>query len=75
MRQYGELIASRWPGNADRGGEALYIEDTLVNDFSSSRGILALLAPQQVAASALDLDHLVADRRWLALVEQLYRLL
>ncbi|WP_226702924.1 serine hydrolase domain-containing protein [Microbulbifer elongatus] len=56
----GEEIASLWAGSADRHGERPFEEDTLVNVFSSSKGVLALIALQQVAAGNLDLDLPVA---------------
>lgn len=59
--QHGEVIASLWAGSTDRQGEQQFAEDTLVNVFSSSKGILALVALQQVAAGKLDLDRPVAD--------------
>ncbi|MCO1334247.1 beta-lactamase family protein [Microbulbifer sp. OS29] len=61
VRQHGELICSLWAGSADRGAERPFTEDTLANVFSSSKGILAVLAMQQVAAGKLDLDRPVAD--------------
>jgi len=61
VRQYGEPIVSLWAGSADREGKAPYTEDTLANVFSSSKGVLALLALRQVAAGKLDLDRPVAD--------------
>ncbi|WP_308367123.1 MULTISPECIES: serine hydrolase domain-containing protein [unclassified Microbulbifer] len=61
VRQHGELIVSLWAGSADREGREPYTEDTLANVFSSSKGVLALLALQQVAACELDLDRPVAD--------------
>ncbi|WP_043315995.1 EstA family serine hydrolase [Microbulbifer sp. HZ11] len=59
--QHGETIASLWAGSADRAGTEAYEEDTLANVFSSSKGILALIALQQVAAGKLDLDTPVAE--------------
>lgn len=59
--QHGEVVASLWAGSADRAGERAFEEHTLVNVFSSSKGVLALLALQQVAAGNLDLDKPVAD--------------
>lgn len=59
--QDGEVVASLWAGSADRAGERAFEEDTLVNVFSSSKGVLALLALQQVAAGKLDLDVPVAE--------------
>ncbi|WP_299592391.1 serine hydrolase domain-containing protein [uncultured Microbulbifer sp.] len=56
----GEEVASLWAGNADRHGERAFEEDTLANVFSSSKGVLALIALQQVAAGKLDLDLPVA---------------
>lgn len=61
VRHHGELIVSLWAGSADRDGQTPYTEDTLANVFSSSKGILAVLALQQVAAGHLDLDRPVAD--------------
>ena len=61
VRQHGELIVSLWAGMADRNGQMPYTEDTLANVFSSSKGVLALLALQQVEAGKLDLDRPVAD--------------
>ncbi|GAB2898841.1 serine hydrolase domain-containing protein [Microbulbifer echini] len=61
VRQHGELICSLWAGSADRDGQQPFTEETLVNVFSSSKGVLALLAMQQVAAGRLDLDRPVAD--------------
>ncbi|WP_444930713.1 serine hydrolase domain-containing protein [Microbulbifer sp. SSSA002] len=61
VRQHGELICSLWAGSADRGAERPFTEDTLANVFSSSKGVLAVLAMQQVAAGKLDLDRPVAD--------------
>lgn len=61
VHQHGELIVSLWAGDADRNGETPYGEDTLANVFSCSKGVLALLALQQVAAGNLDLDRPVAD--------------
>jgi len=61
VRQHGELICSLWSGSADRDAERPFTEDTLANVFSSSKGVLALLAMQQVAADKLDLDRPVAD--------------
>ncbi|MCW8127317.1 serine hydrolase domain-containing protein [Microbulbifer halophilus] len=61
VRRGGELIVSLWAGSADRDGQTPYTEDTLANVFSSSKGILAVLALQQVAAGQLDLDRPVAD--------------
>lgn len=61
VRQHGELIVSLWAGNADRDGQVPFTEDTLANVFSSSKGILATLALQQVAAGRLELDRPVAD--------------
>ncbi|MCK7597002.1 beta-lactamase family protein [Microbulbifer sp. CAU 1566] len=58
--QQGEIIASLWAGTTDRAGERAFEEDTLANVFSSSKGILALIALQQVAAGKLDLDLPVA---------------
>lgn len=59
--QHGEVIASLWGGSADRGAERDFEEDTLANVFSSSKGVLALVALQQVAAGNLDLDKPVAE--------------
>lgn len=56
----GEEIASLWAGTADRAGEREFQEHTLINVFSSSKGVLALMALQQVAAGCLDLDLPVA---------------
>ncbi|WP_237056846.1 serine hydrolase domain-containing protein [Microbulbifer sediminum] len=61
VRQDGETIVSLWAGSADRAGEVPYTEDTLANVFSCSKGVLALLALQQVAAGNLDLDRPVAE--------------
>lgn len=61
VRQHGELIVSLWAGSADRESRESYTGDTLANVFSSSKGVLALLALQQVAAGVLDLDRPVAD--------------
>ncbi|WP_323844540.1 serine hydrolase domain-containing protein [Microbulbifer magnicolonia] len=61
VRQHGELIVSLWAGGADRDGATPYTEDTLANVFSSSKGVLAVLTLQQVAAGNLDLDRPVAD--------------
>ena len=61
VRQHGELIVSLWAGQCDRDGQVPYTEDTLANVFSSSKGVLAVLAMQQVASGALDLDRPVAD--------------
>lgn len=61
VRQHGEPIVSLWAGTADRDGGRAFEEDTLANVFSSSKGVLALLALQQVAAGRLDLDRPVAD--------------
>lgn len=58
--QHGEVVASLWAGAEDRAGERDFEEETLVNVFSSSKGVLALLALQQVAAGRLDLDKPVA---------------
>ncbi|MBY6189501.1 beta-lactamase family protein [Microbulbifer agarilyticus] len=58
--QEGEVVASLWAGTTDRAGTQDFEEDTLVNVFSSSKGILALIALQQVAAGNLDLDLPVA---------------
>ncbi|MBY6210773.1 beta-lactamase family protein [Microbulbifer agarilyticus] len=58
--QEGEVVASLWAGTTDRAGTKDFEEDTLVNVFSSSKGILALVALQQVAAGNLDLDLPVA---------------
>ncbi|WP_105104279.1 serine hydrolase domain-containing protein [Microbulbifer pacificus] len=58
--QRGETIASLWAGSADRDGTRAFQEDTLANVFSSSKGVLALIALQQVAAGKLDLDLPVA---------------
>ncbi|MBN8431381.1 beta-lactamase family protein [Microbulbifer salipaludis] len=56
----GEEVASLWAGHADRHGTRAFEEDTLANVFSCSKGILAVLALQQVAAGNLDLDLPVA---------------
>ena len=59
--QHGEVIASLWAGSTDRQGEEPFEEESLVNVFSSSKGILALIALQQAAAGKLDLDQPVAN--------------
>ncbi|QIL89022.1 serine hydrolase domain-containing protein [Microbulbifer harenosus] len=56
----GEIVASLWAGSADRDGARPFEEHTLTNVFSSSKGVLALIALQQVAAGRLDLDLPVA---------------
>ncbi|MFI2809769.1 serine hydrolase domain-containing protein [Microbulbifer sp. JSM ZJ756] len=61
VRQDGETIVSLWAGFADRAGEVPYTEDTLANVFSCSKGVLALLTLQQVAAGRIELDRPVAD--------------
>lgn len=61
VQQHGETIISLWAGSADRKGEAEFTEDTIANVFSSSKGVLALLALQQVAAGKLELDRPVMD--------------
>ncbi|GAB2519470.1 serine hydrolase domain-containing protein [Microbulbifer agarilyticus] len=66
--QEGEVVASLWAGTTDRAGKQDFEEDTLVNVFSSSKGILALIALQQVAAGNLDLDLPVAEY-WPAFAE------
>ena len=58
--QQGEVIASLWAGSADRAGAEDFEEETLANVFSSSKGVLALIALQQVAAGKLDIDLPVA---------------
>nr|WP_010130869.1 EstA family serine hydrolase [Microbulbifer agarilyticus] len=66
--QEGEVVASLWAGTTDRAGTQDFEEDTLVNVFSSSKGILALIALQQVAAGNLDLDLPVTEY-WPAFAE------
>ncbi|AQQ67816.1 serine hydrolase [Microbulbifer agarilyticus] len=66
--QEGEVVASLWAGTTDRAGAQAFEEDTLCNVFSSSKGILALIALQQVAAGNLDLDLPVAEY-WPAFAE------
>ncbi|AOS98110.1 Esterase EstB [Microbulbifer aggregans] len=61
VRQYGETIVSLWAGSSDRQGQTAFTEDTIANVFSSSKGVLALLALQQVAEGKLELDRPVAD--------------
>ncbi|SDK13507.1 serine hydrolase domain-containing protein [Microbulbifer yueqingensis] len=61
VRQDGETVVSLWAGWADRNGEVPYTEDTLANVFSCSKGVLALLALQQVDRGKLELDRPVAD--------------
>ena len=61
VRQHGELIVSLWAGSADRDGQVPYTEDTLANVFSSSKGVLAVLAMRQVGEGNLDLDRPVAE--------------
>ncbi|WKD48287.1 serine hydrolase domain-containing protein [Microbulbifer spongiae] len=61
VRQHDQLICSLWAGSADRNAECPFTEDTIANVFSASKGVLALMALQQVAAGKLDLDRPVAD--------------
>ncbi|WP_193164473.1 serine hydrolase domain-containing protein [Microbulbifer hainanensis] len=61
VHQHGELIVSLWAGSADRDARVPYTEDTLANVFSSSKGVLAVLAMQQVGEGRLDLDRPVAE--------------
>ncbi|MEW5249052.1 serine hydrolase domain-containing protein [Microbulbifer sp. 2201CG32-9] len=61
VRRSNELIVSLWAGRCDREGQVPYTEDTIANVFSCSKGVLAVLAMQQVAAGRLDLDRPVAD--------------
>ncbi|GAA5524514.1 hypothetical protein Maes01_01071 [Microbulbifer aestuariivivens] len=61
VQQHGETIVSLWGGSANREGDVAFSEDTIANVFSSSKGVLATLALQQVAAGKLELDRPVAD--------------
>ncbi|GMG88110.1 serine hydrolase domain-containing protein [Biformimicrobium ophioploci] len=53
---HGELIVSLAAGTRDRDGSLPYSEETLVNVFSASKGVLAALVLQQVAQGNLSLD-------------------
>lgn len=57
----GEVLVDLIGGFADTGAERSWTPETLVNVYSSSKGLTALLIAQLVADGALDLDAKVTD--------------
>ncbi|MEU6126569.1 serine hydrolase domain-containing protein [Streptomyces sp. NPDC047123] len=59
----GELVVDLWGGDADRSGTRPWERDTLVNVYSTTKGMTALCAHLLADRGALDLDAPVA-RYW-----------
>ncbi|MEU6819973.1 serine hydrolase domain-containing protein [Streptomyces atriruber] len=59
----GELVVDLWGGDADRSGTRPWERDTLVNVYSTTKGMTALCAHLLVDRGELDLDAPVA-RYW-----------
>ncbi|MFI7319691.1 serine hydrolase domain-containing protein [Streptomyces venezuelae] len=59
----GELVVDLWGGDADRSGTRPWERDTLVNVYSTTKGMTALCAHLLVERGELDLDAPVA-RYW-----------
>ncbi|MFH8607218.1 serine hydrolase domain-containing protein [Streptomyces sp. NPDC018029] len=59
----GELVVDLWGGDADRTGTRSWERDTLVNVYSTTKGMTALCAHLLVDRGELDLDAPVA-RYW-----------
>ncbi len=57
----GEVVVDLVGGWADEAGTRPWRHDTLVNAYSTSKGVIATLALQQVDAGRLDLDAPIAD--------------
>lgn len=56
----GQLVVDLWSGCTDRAGERPWREDTIVNVFSASKGVLAMAMAQLVEAGELDPEKPVA---------------
>lgn len=59
----GEFVVDLWGGDADAGGDRPWEQDTLVNVYSTSKGLTALCAHLLAERGELDLDAPVA-RYW-----------
>ena len=59
----GRLVVELWGGHADQARTRAWERDTLVNVYSTTKGMAALCAQRLVDAGALDLDAPVA-RYW-----------
>jgi CubicO group peptidase (beta-lactamase class C family) len=57
----GRLVVDLWAGLADRAGRQAWTERTLVNVYSSTKGIAALCIQHLIDRGALALDARVAD--------------
>jgi CubicO group peptidase (beta-lactamase class C family) len=57
----GEPVVDLWGGHLDRTREREWAEDTLVNVYSTTKGMTAICAHMQVERGALDLDAPVAE--------------
>ncbi len=56
----GETVVDLWAGHADAAGSRPWERETLVNVYSSTKGVVALAAHQLVDEGRLDLDAPVA---------------
>lgn len=68
VRVDGEPVVDLWGGTADAAGSRPWEHDTLVNVYSTSKGLTALCAHLLVDRGALDLDAPVA-RYWPAFAQ------
>ncbi|MGY6500845.1 MAG: serine hydrolase domain-containing protein [Acidimicrobiales bacterium] len=57
----GQVLVDLWGGSADRSGERPWTENTLVNVYSSTKGLTALCAHVLADRGVLDLDAPVVD--------------
>lgn len=57
----GEPVVDLWAGSVDSRHSAPWAEDTLVNVFSTTKGLVSALALRLVAEGRLSLDRPVAD--------------
>lgn len=59
--QHGQRVVDIWGGVADRAGQQPWLENTLVNIFSSGKPVLAVALLQLVQEGKIGLDALVTD--------------
>jgi len=59
--RHGEVVVDLWGGFRDAGGEAPWTEDTLVNVYSTTKGIAAIAFAALVDDGLLDFDDPVRD--------------
>lgn len=60
VQRDGEMVVDLWAGSADLEGERPWQRDTIANVYSTTKGVVAILAHRLVEEGRLDLDKPVA---------------